>query len=375
MKHYDLAVIGGSFSGLTCAQNAARKGLRSIVFERKKSPGAYTQSTGIFVKEAAELLRLPDRLTRKISGIRLYSPNMQSIDLQSDDYYFLATDTGKVLDWMARQVKISGGIVRCNQSVETIAKKDNRYILMNENISCSYLVGADGAKSKVAKRFQLGRNNDYLLGAEYEIQGLEKLDDNYLHVFLDSFYAPGYIGWALKGVEHTQVGIAVNTPKKPDMQGFLLHLLKHFGGTTKIINRRGGLIPTGGPMFPFATDNMCLLGDAAGMVSPLTAGGIYPAIEIGQQLGFSIADYLLNTNSDTDISEPPHLSIEKMIPKYRFKRPLRQLYQHCPPPDWLLNYLISNRAFQHIAQIIFFHHRGLFCKEAWKEILLQQKAY
>ncbi len=375
MKHYDLAVIGGSFSGLACAQSAARKGLRSIVLERKKTSGAYTQSTGIFVKEVAEILRLPDSLTRKISGIRLYSPNMQSIDLHSNNYYFLATNTGKVLDWMARQVKISGGIVRCNQSVETIIKKDNRYVLMNENISCSYLVGADGAKSKVAKQFKLGCNSDYLLGAEYAIEGLDNLDEDYLHVFLDSYYAKGYIGWALKGVEHTQIGIAVNTPNKPNIQGFLLHLLKHFGGTAKIINRRGGFIPTSGPIFPFATDNMCLLGDAAGMVSPLTAGGIHPAVEVGQQLGVSIADYLLNANSDADNLELPHKTIEKMISKYRFKKPLRQFYQTFPPPDWLLNYLISNPTFKHIAQVIFFHHRGLLCKEAWKEILFHQKAY
>jgi flavin-dependent dehydrogenase len=363
MKHFDLAIIGGSFSGLACAQSAAMQGLSTIVLERKKSPGRYTQSTGIFVKEIAEKLNLPKQLTRKITGIRLYSPNMSHVDLHSDNYYFLATDTEKVLDWMARQVKIAGGIVRCGQYVETIAQKNNHYLLMNENLSCSYMVGADGAKSKVAKRFSLGKNKQYLLGAEYEIQGLEKLDDDYLHVFLNSEYAPGYIGWAFKGVSHTRLGIAVNQPHKPDIQGFLLYLLKHFGGTAKILSRRGGYIPSGGIVSPLAIDNTILLGDAAGMVSPLTAGGIHPAIEIGQHLGTGIANYLLYGG------EKPENYIKSMIPNYHFKKPIRQLYQLIPPPDWLLNTLISNRQFQRAAKIIFFHHRGLFCKEAWQEIL------
>lgn len=122
MQHYDLAVAGGSFSGLVCAQRAAENGLRTIVYERKQSPGVYTQSTGIFVKEAAELLGLPGHLTRKIPGIRLYSPDMACIDLKSEDYYFQATDTGGVLDWMAGQVEKSGGVVRCGEKVGAIGK-------------------------------------------------------------------------------------------------------------------------------------------------------------------------------------------------------------------------------------------------------------
>lgn len=368
MKHYDLAIVGASFSGLACAQSAAIKGLRTIVFEKKKSPGAYTQSTGIFVKEIAEQLNLPRKLTRKISGIRLYSPNMQSLDLYSDNYYFLASDTTNLLDWMSRQVKISGGIVRCNQYIDKVHKtvhrnNSERYCLPSQNISCDYLVGADGAKSKIARQFKLGQNSDYLLGAEYEVDGLDKLDPNFLHVFLNSHYAPSYIGWALRGVKHTQVGLAVNTPNKPDTKGFLMHLLKHFGGSANIINRRGGYIPSGGIVSPFATNNMCLLGDAAGMVSPLTAGGIHPAIEIGQHLGSSIADYLLNQG------RRPDYAIQNRIPNYHFKKPLRKIYQTLPFQDYLFNSLIQNKAFRHIAQTIFFHHRGFFCKEAWKEIL------
>jgi digeranylgeranylglycerophospholipid reductase len=364
MKHYDLAVIGGSFSGLACAKSAAASGLKTIVFERKQSPGAYTQSTGIFVKEIAETLNLPQHLTKKISGIRLYGPNMQSIDLCSEHYYFLATDTGGVLDWMARQLKIAGGHIRCGSNVDNIINQDKRTIIPKENISCSYLVGADGAKSKTAQYLQLGRNRQFLLGAEYEVEGLENLDPDFLHVFLDSTYASGYIGWVLHGVNHTQIGTAVNYPQRPDVKGFLLHLLQYFGGSATVINRRGGAIPCGGIVQPFAMGNACLLGDAAGMVSPLTAGGIHPAIELGEQLGKAISDYLLFGG------DKPEQCLENIMPNYHFKQPLRWLYSHCPPPNWLLNACIGNPLFQRIAQVTFFHHRGLFCKAAWKEILL-----
>lgn len=366
MKHYDLAVVGGSFSGLACAQSAAIKGARTIVFERKKTPGAYTQSTGLLVKEIAESINVPRHLTRKIHGIRLYSPNMQCVDLYSDNYYFLATNTGGVLDWMARQVKIAGGLVRCGEKVDAIFRRSDRFVLTRQNTSCSYLVGADGVNSSVARQFDLGVNQSVLLGAEYAVAGFDRLDPDYLHVFLDSDHAPGYIGWLLHGVDHTQVGVAVQYPRRPDLKAFVVHLLGHFGGGAEILGKRGGFIPCGGIVRPFAGEHICLLGDAAGMVSPLTAGGIHPAIDIGQRLGQAVADYL-NYHG----AAPPQ-AIAGLVPDYTFKRCLRRLHGRFAAPNWLLNACLGNRAFQRLAKIIFFHHRGLFCKEAWREILLKR---
>ncbi|TQV70215.1 NAD(P)/FAD-dependent oxidoreductase [Exilibacterium tricleocarpae] len=363
MKHYDLAVVGGSFSGLACARSAAAKGVRTVVYERKQTPGAYTQSTGIFVKEIAESFGLPAHLTRKINGIRLYSPRLDSVDLHSEHYYFLATDTTGVLDWMARQVKIAGGLVRCGEKVDAIVRTPQRLLLTRQNTSCSYLVGADGVTSTVARQFHLGTHKHFLLGAECVVTGFERLDPDYLHVFLDARYAPGYIGWLLHGVHHTQVGVAVQYPKRPALEPFLLHLQRHFGGSIKVLGKRGGFIPCGGVVRPFAGDRVCLLGDAAGTVSPLTAGGIHPAIDIGERLGAAVADYIHYQGA------APHQVIEEALPDYRFKRYLRLLNRHIVPPNWLLNACLGNPVFQRMAQIIFFHHRGLLCKEAWREIL------
>ena len=63
---------------------------------------------------------------------------------------------------------------------------------------------------------------------------------------------------------------------------------------TAAISYRAGLIPCGGTVRPLARENAMLLGDAAGMVSPLTAGGIHPAMQLGRIAGVSIADYLLD---------------------------------------------------------------------------------
>lgn len=90
---YDLLIAGGGFAGLVCARTAAARGLKVAVLDRKPEPGARVHTTGIVVKEAAEEVALPARLTRPIAGVRLYTPSLRWIDLDSPGYHFLATDT------------------------------------------------------------------------------------------------------------------------------------------------------------------------------------------------------------------------------------------------------------------------------------------
>ena len=368
MESFDLVVVGGSFGGLACAGAASARGVKTLVIDKKKSPGTYTQSTGIFVKEIADQVDLPPGLVNKIHGVRLYSPDMRYIDLVSPGYYFLATDTCGVLDWYATEAKEKGAKLRFGREVKDGIIEGNEVILPGHKLKCSYLVGADGATSEVADIFQLGRNSQFLLGAEYEVSRIDGIEKDFLHVFLDSEIAPGYIAWMVPGVKLTQVGLATKFPIRPNLPEFFKKLTGHFGfKNAEIVNRRGGYIPCGGPVNPVAGDNVCLLGDAAGFVSPMTAGGIHPAIEIGRLLGISISDYL------HDGGYPPDRIIKKHIPTYRYKKILRNMFDIFTPPNQLLNILLNNYLFRKSAQLVFFHHRGLLSVEAWKEILGNRK--
>ena len=363
MTDCDLAVVGGSFAGLSCATQAAKNGLNTQLFERKIAPGAYTQSTGIFVKEIAEKMALPPSLIRKISGVRLYSPNMNYIDLSSPEYYFIATDTRKVLSWMADQAQSAGVEIHSSAQVDTVEQTSSRVLLPEHHTSARYLVAADGANSDIARQLQLGRNQHCLSGAEYEIDGFDELEDDKLHVFLSSTYAPGYIGWLLKGVNTLQLGVAAKPGRHIKLRPFFEFLKNHFNSKAEILSGRGGLIPCGGIVSPWAKGNVCLLGDAAGMVSPLTAGGIHPSIEVGERLGGAISEYFATGGP------MPHQRINSLVKRYPVKRRLRAAYNTVRIPDAVYNGLISNSLFRKAAQLLFFHHRGLLCRQAWKDIL------
>jgi len=364
LNHFDLAVIGGSFAGLSCAIEAQKNGLKTIVFDKKKSSSAYTQSTGLFVKEIAEQITLPANLIRKIEKVKLYSPNMTALELKAPQYYFIATDTCNVLGHFAQMAIENGVTIVQGENVEAIKQSKSGIQLPQQSVTCDYLVGADGAKSKVASLCGLGQNQEFLSGVEYEVTGFNNLDQNSLQVFLDQKLAPGYIGWLVPGVHYTQVGLAVKHPNKPNIKSFIEKISNHFDvKDIKIITKRGGLIPCGGVVKPYAKQNICLLGDAAGAVSPLTAGGIHPAIEIGKLLGKAINDYLQNQ------ALPPHEAIKKHMPTYTTKKQLRRIFDWFNPSNKFFDIVIGNALFKKIAQTVFFHHRGLLSAAAWKDIL------
>ena len=108
MKTFDLIIAGAGFAGLACAEAAARHNLRTLVLERKHDPGGNIQTTGILVKELADEWNVPQRLTKKICGVRLYGPSLDRIDLSLPGYCFHATDTPALMQWQLRQAETAG---------------------------------------------------------------------------------------------------------------------------------------------------------------------------------------------------------------------------------------------------------------------------
>lgn len=348
----DLLIVGASYAGLSCARTAARNGLSVRVIEAKPTVGYKPHTTGILVQEATEFLPpIPTHLVRPIEGIRLYSPSLNHFDLHSSGYSFLAADTTGLLQWMADDVTQDRGI-----SLHTGMR------FSGDTHGAKFVVGADGSRSAVAKHYSLGVNKHFLIGMELEFQGTHFFDERFMHVFVDSELAPGYIAWAVPGVGITQVGLACKHPNHLAIEQ-LLHKLKPIVDLTQVkpLERRGGLIPAGGVVSPLGNSKALLIGDAAGTVSPLTAGGIHKALELGALAGSRIADYI------EGMGEQPDIAMRAHAPSYTFKRHLRRI-ANVGVPNAIVEPIFTNSLFRRFAQLIFFHHRGLLSPAAWRDL-------
>jgi len=357
---YDLVVAGASFAGAACALAAAQFGLRVCVLERKADPGERLHTTGIVVKEAMEqtwLARMPPELGQRVERVRLYAPNLRSVLLAAPGYYFLTTDTPNLLRWLARELAACGVDLRLRQSF-TDARRDGEGWQVDGVGRTRYLVGADGARSRVAQRLGLGQVRDTLFGVEREFNGLQLAEGGALHCFASRRFAPGYIGWAAQNPCGVQVGLAVRQgparPKSLDIDGFLDHVRDRLGipASVQPSGTRAGHVPCGLPQGPITAPGVILTGDAAGIVSPLSAGGIHASWRHGWQVGDAIGLHLRGNGP------APEPVARAQAPRFRRKRLLRWAMDHLQQ-DWPVDALLRTGPVRRLAEQIYFHRRGV----------------
>ncbi|HEY3394046.1 MAG TPA: NAD(P)/FAD-dependent oxidoreductase [Lacipirellulaceae bacterium] len=357
----DCTVVGASFAGLACATVLARRGLRVRVLERKHDAGERLHTTGIIVKDVVDQLpifdALPSALVRQVPGVRLYAPNMRWVDLDAPGYYFLATDTPNVIRWLAGQAREAGVELAFGTSFMSATRSRGGYRLGDLG-DTRYLIGADGPNSQVAKSLALGQNEKFLFGMEYEFEGITLAADDRLHCFLDRKLAPGYIGWMVPGVGAAQIGLARRMDRDPEaMKRVMEKFLDKVASVADVrglepASIRAGAIPCGGVVRPVTTERALLVGDAAGMVSPVTAGGIHTALKHGMAAGHAVAEFLEGKCED------PHQWFAATYPKFRTKRLLRFLFDRFQS-DWLFNVMLASRPMRMAASQVYFHRRGV----------------
>jgi flavin-dependent dehydrogenase len=165
-----------------------------------------------------------------------------------------------------------------------------------DGVAARFTIGADGARSTVARRLGLDVNRHFIVGVEevFPVAGTDAPAT--FHCVVDPRLAPGYLAWVVNDGRHAHVGLA----GRPDrLGGPLPRLLRSFGAgfdalpaAAGPVRRRGGPIPVGGVLRRLVCPEGLLVGDAAGAVSPLTAGGLDPCLRLSGLAAAVTGDYL-----------------------------------------------------------------------------------
>ena len=301
--NYDTTIIGAGLAGLQCARLLARQGLNVLLVDRKNTLDQKIHTTGIFVRRTLVDFDIPDDcLGPPIRHVTLYSPSHRSLELVSQHDEFRIGRMGQLYQRYLRQCLLAGVHWLPQTSYLGHSTANGKLTIRlssgssTHSITTRYLIGADGARSRVARDLNLELNREFILGVESVFQGAVLDGPPRLLCFLDPKLAPGYIAWIAHDGEETHLGVG-GYPSLFDPTTALQDFRSRVAGIidlrkAKQIETRAGLIPVGGVLKNIANANGMLTGDAAGAVSPLTAGGLDPCMRLSAFAANVVTEYL-----------------------------------------------------------------------------------
>jgi flavin-dependent dehydrogenase len=303
MEPYDVIVVGAGLAGLQAARLLGERGRRVLLVDRKPALDKSIHTTGIFVRRTLEDFSLPpDCLGPPVRHVRLYSPARRSMDLVSPHDEFRVGRMGLLYQRFLNQA-LRAGVewLPATSYVDQVKLKDQTTVRLDgragpRSVQTRYLIGADGSQSRVGRDLGLETNREWIVGIEEVLTGIPLDGPPRFHCFLDPRLAPGYLAWLVHDGEEVHLGVGGYAARFDPVKA-----LREFRASVsgivalrnaKLIERRGGRIPVGGVLRHIANDRGLLVGDAAGAVSPLTAGGLDPCMRLSTFAARVVDDYL-----------------------------------------------------------------------------------
>jgi flavin-dependent dehydrogenase len=308
----DVLVVGAGLAGLECARRLAEAGASVLLADRKPTVDHAVHTTGIFVRRTLESFGLPDDcLGPPVRRVALYSPSGRSMTLESPHDEYRVGRMGP-LYLRGLEACIRAGVKWAPSTTLTAIdpdaagstatlQRDGR----RERVRARFVVGADGAVSRVAPALGLSENSEWIVGVEEVFRGVRTGHEPTFHCWVDPSVAPGYIAWVVDDGEEVHVGVggyAARFKPAEALRRFHARVAPRFGLEGAVPHeRRGGRIPVGGVLPRIACARGLLLGDAAGAVSPLTAGGLDPCMRLSA-LAADVAAGFLSTGDEAALA-------------------------------------------------------------------------
>ncbi len=287
---FDVAVVGAGPAGAVASKYAALNGARTLLIEEHASIGSPVECTGLISKAALMECEIGEGsfVLAKMKGAFVYSPGGDELAVRGKDVKAYVIDR-KIFDRALVERALEAGVELMLKTRFTGLNEDGISVLSSgesKEIQAGIVIGADGIMSSVGRAAGLPRCKKFLSGIQFEAPYYAR-DPEFVEIFTGNKFAPGFFGWAVPFAGMARIGLAKNMGDKPALH-YLKKLIKHpvlasrYGGscTEHVV----GGIPLGLPERT-VTDNVMLVGDAAGQVKPTSGGGIYMGAECAKIAG------------------------------------------------------------------------------------------
>jgi len=310
---YDVIIIGAGLAGATCGYLFRKQDKKVLIIEKENIKKKDKLCGGLLTDKSYNLYNeiFPkNKLKFKEHDCFYINNNGKRIKFKNSFHSIYRKDLD---DYALKQyIKLDGEIL---DEVEkyTLDMDNNKIVVGKKVYKYDYLIGADGVFSPLRKEVT-GRMQDRCFACEINAPVRDDIDIYFFNNL------KGY-SWLIPNMKNTVVGLG-GIDKDNKVEEKLEKFLKDQGIEKEKV--RGAFFPTGHDIY-LRKKNIYFVGDASGVISPITAEGIYYALKTSKLLSEHIG-------KDYSNSLKPVLSAlerEKIYKKYVYNVKMRNfIFDH-----------------------------------------------
>ena len=281
MQTYDTLVVGAGPAGSATATYLARAGARVLLVDKARFPRHKPCGGGLTGRALKQIPVDPSPVVeRDVDRFELRLRYGRSFARSHTEPLIRMTQRRHLDAFLAEHAASAGCEFRDATAVAdlepTVAGVEAR--VGREPVRADVLVGADGANGIVARSAGLG--DDIVRGVALEGNvPLDALDaDLGRTAVIELATVPGGYGWVFPKGDHANLGVGGWGSEGPHLRNHLARLARIHGLEPDALTEvRGHRLPMRRLGTPAGAGRVLLVGDAAGLVDPLSGDGMYEA--------------------------------------------------------------------------------------------------
>ena len=337
---FDVAIIGSGPAAGAAAGYLAATGLKVVLLEQYELPrpkpcgGLVPEATlAVLAQDVSALVgnRVVDRRYSYQNTLPHASHTPDSVLALVDRASFDAGLVQGAISAARGSIVLQEGF-RVTEVMETEAQVEIRGA-RGQWVTARFAIAADGAASRTARCLALNPRRVNAVGIDTEVRVSEECYRRFATaVLFDYFCLPCGYGWVFpKGDCVLSVGVA-SWRKSVDCKAAMSNYLSHHFSKRDLLSsiHRAYPIPVYNGQAPIATRRVCLAGDAASLVDPVTGEGIRFALYSGMTAARTICDII--TKADGEGAEPGDCRLYQQRIYNGMSQPLEALHRFATLP-------------------------------------------
>jgi geranylgeranyl reductase family protein len=304
VTRYDVIVVGAGPAGSTAAYRLAEAGANVLLLDRARFPRDKPCGGGV-TGRAARLL--PFSIDPVVEHVVTYA------DLRLGYGRAHARGSGRPLVYMTQRRRLDHYLAEraadagadFRDGVRVSAVSTNGQVVAEagrDRYEAEAVVGADGVNGMSARALSLGGNSAVGVALEGNLPHA-KIDAKRYEgrVALELGIVPGGYGWVFPKGDHVNVGVGGWASEGPNLRDHLRRLCVEHGARFDDLEQlRGFRLPLRSPQAVLARGRALIVGDAAGLIDPISGDGMYEGFLSSKLASEAVLDLLAGRERGLD---------------------------------------------------------------------------